>query len=175
LFLEGVKAALTADDAFQGGWYERQPTKGLRAMARVYAGWGFSQAFYREQLDIKRMGFASLEDFLIGFWEGLFLPRDANNLLAMRWTWQHGDISANPIHCGNFEKALSAITCKAIVMPSQTDLYFPPEDNEYEVSHMPNAECRPIPSIWGQIAGGPGVNPDNVKFIDNVLKELLSS
>ena len=49
-------------------------------MARVYAGWGFSQAFYREQLDIKRMGFASLEDFLIGFWEGLFLPRDANNL-----------------------------------------------------------------------------------------------
>jgi hypothetical protein len=51
-------------------------------MARVYAGWGFSQAFYREKLDLK-MGFASLEDFLIGFWEGLFLPRDANNLLAM--------------------------------------------------------------------------------------------
>jgi homoserine O-acetyltransferase len=120
-------------------------------------------------------GFASLEDFLIGFWEGLFLPRDANNLLAMLWTWQHGDISANPTYGGSFEKALSAITCKAIVMPGQTDLYFPPEDNQYEVSHMPNAECRSIPSIWGHIAGGPGVNPDDVRFIDNVLKELLSS
>jgi homoserine O-acetyltransferase/O-succinyltransferase len=173
VFLEGVKAALTADDAFQGGWYEKQPTKGLRAMARVYAGWGFSQAFYREKLDITRMGFASLEDFLIGFWEGLFLPRDANNLLAMLWTWQHGDISANPIYGGNFERALAAITSKALVMPGKTDLYFPPEDNEYEVSHMPNAECRPIPSIWGHIAGGPGLNPEDVKFIDDALKKLL--
>ncbi len=39
VFLEGVKAALTADDAFEGGWYEKQPVRGLRAMARVYAGW----------------------------------------------------------------------------------------------------------------------------------------
>jgi len=45
VFLEGVKAALTADAAWNHGWYDEQPTKGLRAMARVYAGWGFSQAF----------------------------------------------------------------------------------------------------------------------------------
>jgi homoserine O-acetyltransferase len=74
VFLEGVKAALTADDAWRGGWYDEPPTKGLRAMARVYAGWGFSQAFYREQLDIKALGYSSLEDFLIVFWEGFFLP-----------------------------------------------------------------------------------------------------
>jgi homoserine O-acetyltransferase len=175
VFLEGVKAALTADDAFQGGWYDKLPTKGLRAMARVYAGWGFSQAFYREQLDIKRMGYASLEDFLVGFWEGLFLVRDPNNLLAMLWTWQKGDISANPVFNGNFEKALGAIKAKAIVMPGQTDLYFPPEDSQYEVSHMPNAKYLPIPSIWGHFAGGPGTNPEDVKFLDNVLKELMRS
>ncbi|MGH2847050.1 MAG: alpha/beta fold hydrolase, partial [Thermoleophilaceae bacterium] len=45
VFLEGVKAALTADDAWNHGWYEEQPSKGLRAAARVYAGWGFSQVF----------------------------------------------------------------------------------------------------------------------------------
>lgn len=175
VFLEGVKAALTADDAFQEGWYEKLPNKGLRAMARVYAGWGFSQAFYREQLDIKRMGYASLEDFLVGFWEGLFLVRDPNNLLAMLWTWQKGDISANPVFNGNFEKALAAIKAKAIVMPGQTDLYFPPEDSQYEVKHMPNAKFLPIPSIWGHFAGGPGTNPEDVKFLDNVLKELMRS
>lgn len=38
VFLEGVKAALTADAAFQEGWYDQPPTKGLRAVARVYAG-----------------------------------------------------------------------------------------------------------------------------------------
>jgi homoserine O-acetyltransferase/O-succinyltransferase len=175
VFLEGVKAALTADDAFQEGWYEKLPNKGLRAMARVYAGWGFSQAFYREQLDIKRMGYASLEDFLVGFWEGLFLVRDPNNLLAMLWTWQKGDISANPVFNGNFEKALGAIKAKAIVMPGQTDLYFPPEDSQYEVKHMPNAKFLPIPSIWGHFAGGPGTNPEDVKFLDNVLKDLMRS
>src|SRR4051812_9368038 len=135
VFLEGVKAALTADDAWRGGWYDTPPTKGLRAMGRVYAGWGFSQAFYREKIDLQ-MGFASLEDFLIGFWEGLFLNRDANNLLAMLWTWQHGDISANELYKGDFERALGSIRSRAIVMPGQTDLYFPPEDNVYEVSRM---------------------------------------
>ena len=34
-------------------------------------------------------------------------------------------------------------------MPSETDQYFPPEDNRIEVSMMPNAELRVIPTIWG--------------------------
>ncbi len=66
VFLEGVKAALMADDAYNGGWYDEQPTKGLHAMARVYAGWGFSQAFYWDEV-YREMGHSSLEDFLVGF------------------------------------------------------------------------------------------------------------
>lgn len=175
VFLEGVKAALTADDAWQNGWYEKPPTKGLRAMARVYAGWGFSQAFYRERLDIEALGYSSLEDFLVAFWEGFFLPKDANNLLAMLWTWQNGDISDNEVFNGDFDKALAAIKAKAVVMPGRTDLYFPPEDSEYEVSKMPNAEFRAMPSIWGHFAGGPGLNPQDVEFLDKALKDLLAS
>lgn len=175
VFLEGVKAALTADAAFAGGWYKSKPETGLRAMARVYAGWGFSQAFYREELDIKTLGFSSLEDFLIAFWEGFFLPKDANNLLTMLWTWQNGDISANELYGGDFKKALGAIKAKAYVMPGATDLYFPPADSEFEVANMPNAKFIPIPSIWGHFAGGPGTNPVDVKFLDEKLKELLAS
>ncbi len=175
VFLEGVKAALTADDAWQNGWYEKPPTKGLRAMARVYAGWGFSQAFYRERLDIEALGYSSHEDFLVAFWEGFFLPKDANNLLAMLWTWQNGDISDNEVFKGDFDKALAAIKAKAVVMPGRTDLYFPPEDSEYEVSKMPNAEFRAMPSIWGHFAGGPGLNPQDVEFLDKALKDLLAS
>ncbi|HYZ32946.1 MAG TPA: alpha/beta fold hydrolase [Crenalkalicoccus sp.] len=175
VFLEGVKAALTADAAFAGGWYTAKPQRGLRAMARVYAGWGFSQAFYREELDLKAMGYSSLEDFLVAFWEGLFLQKDPNNLLAMLWTWQNGDISANEVFGGDFRKALGAIKARAYVMPGQTDLYFPPEDSQFEVAHMPNAQYVPIPSIWGHFAGGPGTNPEDVRFIDAKLKELLGS
>ena len=39
VFLEGIKGALTADAAWKHGWYHEQPGLGLRAFARVYAGW----------------------------------------------------------------------------------------------------------------------------------------
>jgi homoserine O-acetyltransferase len=42
VFLEGVKAALTADPAWQDGWFAAPPTRGFQAMGRVYAGWGLS-------------------------------------------------------------------------------------------------------------------------------------
>ena len=173
VFLEGVKAALQADVAWNGGWYDEPPTTGLRAVGRVYAGWGLSQAFYREKVHLQ-MGYSSLEDFLVSFWEGFFLKKDANNLLTMLWTWQNGDISQTPGFNGDFEKALVAIKAKTIVMPAEMDLYFPPEDNEYEVKHLPNAELRVIKSVWGHFAGG-GVNAVDTKFIDDNIKELLAS
>ncbi len=172
VFLEGVKAALTADDAWQGGWYERQPAKGLRAMARVYSGWVTSQAFYREELYLQT-GAASLEDFLI-MAEGARLSGDANNFLAMLGSWQQADISANNLYHGDIHRALQAITAQAIVMPCQTDLYFPPDDNVLEVAHMPHAELRPIPSLWGHMAGRPGVNPVDTAYINEALRELLA-
>jgi hypothetical protein len=62
---------------------------------------------------------------LPGFGSTGMVPRDANNLSAMLWTWQKGDISANEMYDGDLERALGAITARAIVMPGQTDLYFP--------------------------------------------------
>lgn len=58
-------------------------------------------------------------------------------------------------------------------MPAEKDLYFPPEDEEYTVSRMKNAELRVIPGVWGHFAGG-GNNPDDVRFIDGALKGLLA-
>ena len=49
------------------------------------------------------------------------------------------------------------------------------EQGHIEVSHMPNAELRVIPTIWSHIGGGPGRNPEDTRFIDDGLKELLAS
>src|SRR5579883_2190556 len=173
VFLEGVKAALTADPAWQDGWFATKPVRGLRAMGRVYAGWGLSQDFYREEL-WRKIGYSSLEDFLIANWEGSFGRRDANDLLAMLWTWQHADISANELYRGDLKKALGAIRARALVMPSETDLYFRVEDNRREVALMPNAELRPIPSIWGHRAGNPAQNPEDFAFLKAAVAELLA-
>jgi len=92
----------------------------------------------------------------------------------MLWTWQHADISANELYGGDLGKALGAITADAMVMPSETDLYFTVEDNRREVARMPRAELRPIPSIWGHRAGNPVLNPEDAKFIDDSIRELLA-
>lgn len=174
LFLEGCKSALIADAAFAEGDYSAPPVRGIRAFARVYAGWAWSQTFFRQRLDVERLGLPSMEAFLTHAWEPSFLAHDANDLLAMLATWQAADISNDQRFDGDLEKALRTITAKAIVMPCRTDLYFPPEDSAIEVEHLPHAELRVIPSVWGHMAGG-GINPDDARFIDTALRELLAA
>lgn len=172
VFLEGVKAALQADAAWNNGDYQRPPERGLRAFGRVYAGWAFSQAFYRDGL-YRELGFETFEDLLVD-WENDHVDNwDANNLIAKIWTWQHGDISDNSLYGGDIEKALGAITARAIVIPCTTDLYFPRADNEIEVAHMRHAECRPFASDWGHCAANPGNSAGFESFLDQAISELL--
>ncbi len=173
-FLAGLAAALQADHRFNGGDCTEKPVAGLAAFGRVFAGWAFSQAFYRAEIDRRVMGFASVDDFLIRYWDPLFQDCDPNDLLAMVSTWQHADVSANDRYKGNFGAALASITARAVVMPGETDLYFPVADNEAEVALMPNARCAPIPSIWGHIAGAPGANAADEAFINARIAELLA-
>ncbi len=171
VFLEGVKAALQADGAWNGGDYDAPPVRGLKAFGRVYAGWAYSQTFYRERL-YRKLGFEAFED-LLRAWEADHLNWDANDLLAKLWTWQYADISANDLYHGDFNKALGAIRARAIVIPCTQDLYFPPEDNAFEVSRMPNAELRPFDSPWGHCAASPGNDPSFERFLDESLAELF--
>ncbi len=172
VFLESLRATLTADAAWQDGWYDKQPHKGLRAFARVYAGWGFSQPFYKRAL-YREMGFASLEDFLIGFWERRFLKRDANNLLSMLRTWQDNDAGATPGCGGDLGRALGSIRAKALIMAGETDLYFTPDDIRDEAALVPGAEFAVIPSVWGHQAGN-GLNAADTQFIDAAIRRLLA-
>jgi homoserine O-acetyltransferase/O-succinyltransferase len=174
VFLEGVKAALTADSAYRDGWFHEQPLRGLRAMGRIYAGWAMSQTFYRQEL-WRGLGHSSLEDFLVSGWEGNFLRRDANNLLAQLLTWQHADISANDRFKGDLKAALGAIKAKTLVMPGSTDLYFQVDDNAAEIPHIAQGRLLPIPSVWGHRAGNPIVNKDDERFLAAAVAELLAS
>ncbi|MDL0431259.1 alpha/beta fold hydrolase [Marinobacter sp. TBZ242] len=154
VFLEGVKAALTCDQNFQGGHYRSPPQRGLRAFGRVYAGWAYSQAFFRHEL-WRSLGFGSIEA-LLRYWEDDHLGQDANNLLVMLSTWQRGDISDNPVFQGNYNAALASLTMPTRMMPGSTDLYFTVEDALQDARQMPGATFDPLISDWGHIAGGAG-------------------
>ncbi|MEY9979439.1 alpha/beta fold hydrolase [Lysinibacillus sp. RC79] len=168
---EGLIAALQADSNWKEGYYDSQPAAGLAAMGRVYAPWGFSQAYYLEQL-YQVEGYSTLKAYLEDYWDQVFLIFDANDLIAMLRTGINGDISANPQDNKNFEQALNKITAHALVMPGSTDLFFPPEDNAYEVKYMPNAIYQPIKSKWGHCFGI-GQNEQDSLVIDNQLKHFL--
>ncbi|KAF2641919.1 homoserine acetyltransferase family protein [Massarina eburnea CBS 473.64] len=191
--LEGVKSALYAAKGTSsggiskpeviaagseyGGFTAETKTNGLKALGRVYSGWGFSQPFYREKLYEKALGFKDIDDFMVNFWEAWACSKDPENMLVMAHTWQAADCSAQEPYNGDFKKAMEGIKAKALVLPSQTDLYFPPEDSEIEVQAMrPGVgELRVIPSIWGHWAGGPGDSKDDVKWLDERLGEFFST
>lgn len=171
VFLEGVKAALQADATFAGGAYSQPPLAGLGAFGRVYAGWAYSQAFFREKL-YERLGHAS-PAALLDAWEREHQRYDANDLLCVLDTWQRANLADNPRYRGDFVQALSAIEARAIIMPSSTDLYFPVEDNRAEVAHLRDGELRVMETQLGHVAGGPNRFPECTAFVETALRDLL--
>ena len=172
VFLEGVKAALTCDQSFADGGYQTLPSRGLKAFARVYLGWAYSQAFFRRAL-YQPLGFETLDD-LIAFWEQDHLAQDANDLLTVLHTWQQGDLSNNPVFEGDYPKALSQLTMPTLLMPGSTDLYFTQTDAEADAALMPGARCQPLISDYGHIAGGPGRDPASHREILAAARALLA-
>jgi homoserine O-acetyltransferase len=169
VFLLSLRRALELDPAYQDGFYDRPPIKGLKAFSAIYAGWGLSEPFYRKAA-YGAFGAKDHDQFVQYFWEPFFQRCDANNLLSQLWTWEMGDISDNQQYGGNFDAALGAIKARTIVLPVDLDRYFPPDDSEYEASHIPNGELRVIKSDWGHMAP---MNPGDIPAIDAALTELL--
>lgn len=170
VFLQSLIRAITSDSDWNDGFYSgKPPVNGLRTFAAIYAGWGFSEPFYREGI-YKAFGANSVEQFIDIFWDPFFLKCDANDLLAQIRTWMHNDLGDHPNFGGDFEAALASIQARTIIMNADTDRYFPPVDSEYEAQHIPGAEARPISTIWGHLAP---FNPEDQTFIDKAITELL--
>ena len=171
LFLTGVASALRCDQSFADGAYHQPPTEGLRAFARVYAGWAYCSEFFRQQR-YTELGFDSAADLLY-HWEQDHLQQDANNLLALLDTWKNGDISNNPIFNGDYATAMAAIRCPVIIAPSSSDMYFSKADAQQDAL-LCNAEFSPINSDFGHIAGGPGRIATHTGQVFDMARSLLN-
>ena len=168
--LEGAKSALMADSAWNGGRYDKPPEVRLKALARHWATWGVSQEWWRRET-YRELGYASIEERLLAVEEG-WLRRDANNLLWQAKMWQRHNVGDTPGFGSDFEKALRSIKARVLLMPSETDLYFPVADAEYESRFIPDAKLVPIPSIWGHGAGA-GRGPGDADFLNRAIADFL--
>ncbi len=170
--LEGAKSALMADSAWKGGRYDRPPEVGLKALARHWASWGVSQEWWRRET-YRELGYDSIEAWLVQA-ESSWLSRDANNVLWQAKMWQRHNVGDTPGFSGDFEKALGSVKARVLLMPSETDLYFPVADSESEARLIPGAKLVPIPSIWGHGAGA-GRGPGDAEFLNRAIAEFLEA
>ena len=174
VFLEGVKAALTADQNWNGGAYAAPPERGLRAFGRAYAGWAYSSAYFDDAL-YRQRGFDSVEAVLVD-WEEDHLGWDANDLMCKLWSWQNADVSATETFNGDVKAALQSIQARMIVMPCTTDMYFDATYSQREASLIPNAEFRAFDSPYGHCASTPSSpDPDFMAFYDRAVTDLMDA
>jgi homoserine O-acetyltransferase len=74
---------------------------------------------------------------------------------------------------GDTHAALASIGVPVLVMPGETDLYFPAGDAPYEAQDLAEPTLLPIPSLWGHPAGA-GASPADQAFVNDAIRRLLA-
>lgn len=172
LFIDGLRAALDSGPNDDEDLI-CESRHALERFARVFASWGFSQAFHRHEV-YRELGFTSPEETTTDFWIANFADLDVHNTLSQLDTWITADVSRGPQFRGNLSAALNSIEAELVSLPCDTDLYFPPEDEEAVAQQIPSGQALRIPSLWGHQAGG-GADPVGSEFIGRQLRNLLDA
>jgi len=173
LFVDTLVDAIISDPGYKSGFHESacEVREGLLRHARLWALMGWSTEFFAAGRPAQ-LGFTSLDDFIVNFMFGYFMPMDPNNLLCMAWKWQCGDVSRHT--CGDLAAALGRVKAKMYVLPISHDMFFPPADCERECKLVPGAEFRVLNSIDGHLALF-GADANFLGQLDGHLKELLAT
>jgi homoserine O-acetyltransferase len=173
LFAETLNEAICSDPGWNGGEYASNAdvVEGLRRHAHLWATMGFSTEFWKHE-GWRALEFQSREAFLTEFLEPYFTVMDPNDLLAMAWKWQRGDVARHT--GGDLAAALGRITAKTFVMPIDEDMFFPPRDCRAEQELIAGSELRVIDDMLGHL-GLFGVAPTFMPQIDRNLGDLLAT
>lgn len=171
--LEGQISAIKADATFNNGDYTSPPTKGLQAFGMVWAGWLYSQEWWRKELWRSTAKPGTTFEQVVDRYRTSFIPgADANDLILQMRTWESNNVGNTPGFNGDNERALRSIKVPFLYMPSETDLYFPISDARYEQAFIPKVVFKPIPSLWGHTAGAAS-NPEDAKFLNENIGRFL--
>jgi homoserine O-acetyltransferase len=172
LFGQALCEQFWSDPGWNGGEYKSNTDviDGIKRHAHIWAVMGFSTEFWKQEV-WRALEFDSKEAFLEGFLEPYFLAMDPNDLLAMAWKWQRGDVARHT--GGDLAGALRRITAKTFVIPIDEDMFFPPRDCRAEQELIPGSELRIVEDVLGHL-GLFGVAPTYMPQIDRHLRELLA-
>ncbi|MFM7162660.1 MAG: homoserine acetyltransferase, partial [Planctomycetaceae bacterium] len=94
-------------------------------------------------------------------------------LLSMIETWLQSDVSDNPVHRGDLERALAGIRARTLLIPARSDLYFTEADIRADAGLIPGCQVAPLISAWGHRAGNPLKSPADAEFLRSMVHKLL--
>lgn len=173
LFIDVHSELLRSDPAFADGFYTDSDDVhlGLSRHAMAFSMVSTTYRFFRDEV-WRRLGFASVDEFTLGFMRDHFQPMDPNNLLCQAAKWRAADVSL----CtgGDMTAALGRITARFFAFPFGGDLFFPAEDHEADVAMIGDARLRVIDSPIGHFTMF-GMLPEDMAAIDEALAEVLKS
>jgi homoserine O-acetyltransferase len=163
----------TSDPAWHGGWYnERAEVRaGARRAGHMAALTLTPPGFYREGEEVYRqLGFGSVDDFVVRFWEAFWLAQDPNDVIVQACK----AATADPAEGGEIIDALSRITARAAVVAFTGDPMFAPEQCRHDAGHIRSAVFRQIDTQFGHLATF-ALSTQDTKAVDDVLTELLAT
>ena len=147
--------------------------RGIQAFSLVWAGWLYSQEWWRRELWRSDTPPLTSPSQAIERYRHIFDGNDANDLILQARTWEAHDVGHTPGFNGDTAAALRSIRVPVLYMPSSTDLYFPLEDARYECGFIRTCLLYPIPSLWGHPAGA-GATPADTTFINNHVARFMA-
>lgn len=152
LWLEYViEEPLTSDANWHEGRYDAASdlADGLRRVGHLAALTLPPKVFYRDGIDAwKTLGFASVADFVTGFWESFWLPKDPNDLVAQARKAR----AADPAEGGDIQTALKRISAKVSIAAFTGDAMFPPEEGRLDAAGIRDVTFREIETKFGHLA-----------------------
>jgi homoserine O-acetyltransferase len=162
---------LITDPAWNNGYYTDHTAleAGLRRAAHIMAVTLPPHEIYREEL-WRSAGFASVEDFVRGLFEGFALPQDPNDLINQAQKTR----AADPAGGGDLNEALRRITAKFFIFAFTGDPMFPPDECRVDAERIPQARFRELGSLGGHLATFALFDQDR-QALDDALREVLAS
>jgi len=153
---EAQRQAIYGDPNWQDGYYgsDRPPAQGL-AIARMmamstYRSWGsFEQRFGRESAHNKGDEPFSVVRYLHYQGEKLVGRFDANTYIALTLAMDSHDLGRDR---GDYLTALRSIHQRTMVVAIDSDVLYPPAEQEELARHMPHAELAWLKSLHGHDA-----------------------
>lgn len=147
---EAQRAAIAADPNWNDGYYsdDAPPVKGLAAARMMavcsYRSWdSFAQRFGRERTD---SGIYQAQSYLRHQGEKIVSRFDANTYVTLTHAMHTHDLARRR---GEYPTVLASIGQPALVVSVSTDALYPPHEQEYLASHMPNAQYEILESAHG--------------------------